>query len=132
MITSEELQQIFNLTKEFNQEAATLQNETNAKNMREIVEKQTGATQQILDNLIQQLEKATQLATQNERKKILTYKRDTSRLIILSKSTAIMSTEFAIKKMANMCNTSDHFWMVLQPFGTMQMLTTTWPTTLMR
>ena len=71
MITSEELQQIFNLTKEFNQEAATLQNETNAKNMREIVEKQTEDMQQILNALIKQLEATNKLATQNERKKIL-------------------------------------------------------------
>ena len=72
MATNEELQQIVNLTSELNQNVAKEQAETNAKNMREIVEKQTEATQQILDNLIQQLEEATQLATQNERKKILT------------------------------------------------------------
>ena len=72
MATNEELQQIVNLTSELNQNAAQQQTETNAKNMREIVEKQTEATQQILDNLIQQLEEASQLATQNERRKILT------------------------------------------------------------
>ena len=72
MATTEQLQQNFNLMNELNQNVAKQQAETNAKNMREIVEKQTEATQQILDNLIQQLEKATQLATQNERKKILT------------------------------------------------------------
>ena len=72
MATTEVLQQIFNLTNELNQNVAKQQAEINAKNMREIVEKQTEATRTILDNLIQQLEKATQLATQNERKKILT------------------------------------------------------------
>ena len=72
MATTEHLQQIVNLTNELNQNAARQQTEKNAKNMREIVEKQTEATKEILDNLIQQLEKATQLATQNERKKILT------------------------------------------------------------
>ena len=48
------------------------QSEINAKNMREIVEKQTEATKEILDALIKQLEQATELTTQNERKKILT------------------------------------------------------------
>ena len=72
MATSATLQQIFNLTNKLNQNVAKQQAETNANNMREIVEKQTEATKEILDNLIQQLEKATQLATQNERKKILT------------------------------------------------------------
>ena len=71
-MATEELQQIINLGNEMIQNATRQQNEINAKNMREIVEKQTEATRQILDNLIQQLEKATQLATQNERKKILT------------------------------------------------------------
>ena len=40
--------------------------------MWEIVEKQTEATQHILEALTKQLEKATKLATQNERKKIQT------------------------------------------------------------
>ena len=72
MATAEEVQQIINLTNELNQNVAKEQTENNAKNMREIVEKQTEATKEILDNLIEQLEKATQLANQNERKKILT------------------------------------------------------------
>ena len=72
MATTEELQQIFNLTNELNQNVAKQQAEANVKNTREIVEKQTEATKEILDNLIEQLEKATQLANQNERKKILT------------------------------------------------------------
>ena len=72
MATTEEVHQIFNLTNELNQNVAKQQASANAKNMREIVEKQTEATKEILDNLIQQLEKATELATQNERKKILT------------------------------------------------------------
>ena len=72
MATTDQLQQIFNLTNELNQNVAKEQTELNAKSMREIVEKQTEATREILDNLIQQLEKATELATQNERKKILT------------------------------------------------------------
>ena len=50
MATTEQLQQIINLTNELNQ----------------------NVTREILDNLIQQLEKSTQLATQNEQKKILT------------------------------------------------------------
>ena len=72
MATKEQLQQIFNLTNELNQNVARQQAEATAKNMREIVEKQTEATKEILDNLIQELEKATERATQNERKKILT------------------------------------------------------------
>ena len=72
MATTEVLQQMFNLTNELNQNVSKEQAETNTKNMREIVEKQTEATREILDNLIQQLEQTTQLATQNERKKILT------------------------------------------------------------
>ena len=72
MATTEQLQQILNLSNELNQNVAKQHAEANAKNMREIVDKQTEATREILDNLIQQLEKATQLATQNERKKILT------------------------------------------------------------
>ena len=72
MATTEELHQIFNLTNELNQNVAKQQASANTKNMREIVEKQTEATREILDNLIQHLEKATELATQNERKKILT------------------------------------------------------------
>ena len=72
MATTEQLQQIFNLTYELNQNVAKQQAEANAKNMREIVEKQTEATQQILDALIEQLEVTNKLATQNERKKILT------------------------------------------------------------
>ena len=72
MATADELQQIINFTNKLNQNVAKQQAETNAKNLREIVEKQTEATREILDNLIQQLEKATELATQNERKKILT------------------------------------------------------------
>ena len=72
MATTEEVHQIFNLTNELNQNVAKQQAEANVKNMREIVEKQTEATQQILDNLIQQLEKATERATQNDRMKILT------------------------------------------------------------
>ena len=71
-MATEELQQIFNLTNELHQNAAKQHAETNAKNMREIVEKQTEVTQQILEALTKQLEKATELATQNERKKILT------------------------------------------------------------
>ena len=71
MATTEQLQQISNLTNELNQNVARQQAEANAKNMREIVKKQTEATREILDNLIRQLEKATQLTTQNERKKIL-------------------------------------------------------------
>ena len=71
MATANELQQIVNLTNEFNNETANQQAEINAKNMREIVDKQTEATQQILETLTKQLEKATQLATQNEQKKIL-------------------------------------------------------------
>ena len=72
MATTGQLQHIFNLTNELNQNVAKQQAETNAKNMREIVDIQTEATREILHNLIQQLEKATQLATQNEKKKILT------------------------------------------------------------
>ena len=72
MATNEGIQQIINLTNEMNQNVAKQQAETNAKNMREIVDKQTKATKEILDNLIKQLEKATERATQNERKKILT------------------------------------------------------------
>ena len=72
MATAKELQQILNLTNELNQNTAKQQAKVNAKNMREIVEKQTKATREILDALIKQLEKATELATQNERKKILT------------------------------------------------------------
>ena len=72
MATTEELQQIFNTANDLNRNNAKQQSEINAKNMREIVEKQTETTREILDNLIQQLEKATQLATQNDRKKILT------------------------------------------------------------
>ena len=71
MATTKQLQQIFNLTNELNQNVAKEQAEANTKNMREIVEKQTEATREILDNLVRQLEKATQLTTQNERKKIL-------------------------------------------------------------
>ena len=71
-MATEELKQIINLGNEINQNATRKRNETNAKNIREIVEKQTEATREILDNLIHQLEKATELATQNERKKILT------------------------------------------------------------
>ena len=71
MATTEELQQIFNLTKELNQNVAKQQAETNAKNMREIVEKQTEVTRQILDALIKQLEETTEQATQNDQKKIL-------------------------------------------------------------
>ena len=71
-MTSEELQQIVNLTNQLNQNFAKQQAETNAKNMREIVEKQTEATGQILEALIQQLEESSKLATQNERKEILT------------------------------------------------------------
>ena len=72
-MTTEELQQISNLANELNQNTLKQQTETNAKNMREkkIVEKQSEATREILDNLIKQLEKATELATQNEQKKIL-------------------------------------------------------------
>ena len=72
MTTTEQLEHIVNLTNELNQNVAKEQAETKAKNMREIAEKQTEATQQILDALIQQLEKATERASQNERKKILT------------------------------------------------------------
>ena len=54
-----------------NQNATRQQNELNAKNMREIVEKQTEATREILDALIRQLEETTKHATQNERNKIL-------------------------------------------------------------
>ena len=53
-----------------------MQQNNKPKQMRKIcgklLKKQTEATREILDNLIQQLEKGTQLATQNERKKILT------------------------------------------------------------
>ena len=72
MATAKELQQIINFTNELNQTAAKEQTELNAKNMRKIVEKQTEATQQILDALIEQLEATNKLAAQNERKKILT------------------------------------------------------------
>ena len=71
-MATKQLEQIVKLADDVNNQAAKEQTKLNAKNMREIVEKQTEATQQILDNLIQQLEKATELATQNERKKILT------------------------------------------------------------
>ena len=71
MATTEQLQQIFNLTCELNQNVAKEQTELNAKSMRKMFEKQTEATREILENLIQQLEKATQMATQNDRKKIL-------------------------------------------------------------
>ena len=71
MATIEEMQKIVNLTNAMNQNVAKEQAENNAKNLRDIVEKQTEATKEILDNLIEQLEKATQMATQNDRKKIL-------------------------------------------------------------
>ena len=70
-MATEELKQIINLGYEINQNATRQQNEINAENMREIVEKQTKATRQILDALIEQLEAANKLATQNEQKKIL-------------------------------------------------------------
>ena len=72
MTTIEELQQIVNLASELNQNVAKHQTETNAKNMREIVEKQTEVTQQILDTLLKQLEEISERSEQNERKKILT------------------------------------------------------------
>ena len=59
MATTEDVYQIFNLTNELNQNVAKQQAEANAKNMRETVEKQTEATQQILEALTKQLEKAT-------------------------------------------------------------------------
>ena len=71
MATTEELKQIINLGNEINQNATRQQNEINAENMRKIVEKQTEATQQILEALTKQLRSTTELATQNERKKIL-------------------------------------------------------------
>ena len=72
MATTEVLQQIVNLTTELNQNVTKEQAETNAKNMREIVKKQTEATQQILDTLLKQLEEISERSKQNERKKILT------------------------------------------------------------
>ena len=72
MATTEQLQQIVNQVNELNQNVAKQQAKINAENMREIVEKQTEATQQILDALIEQLEATNKLAAKNERKKILT------------------------------------------------------------
>ena len=72
MATNEELQQIVNLTSELNQNVAKQQAEANAKNIREIVEKQTEATKQILDTLLKQLEEISKRSEQNGRKKILT------------------------------------------------------------
>ena len=72
MMATEKLQQILNMTNELNNEAVKQQTETNAKNMREIVEKQTEATQQILDTLLKQLEEISERSAQNERRKILT------------------------------------------------------------
>ena len=72
MATTEGLQQIFNRTNELNQNVVKEQAETNVKNMREIDEKQTEATREILDTLIEQLEATNKLATLNERKNILT------------------------------------------------------------
>ena len=71
MMATEKLQQILNITNELNNEAVKQQTETNAKNMREIVEKQTEVTREILDALTKQLESVSKLATQNDRKKIL-------------------------------------------------------------
>ena len=71
-MATEELQQIVNLTNELNQNVTKEQAETNATNLREIAEKQTEATQQILDTLLKQLEEISERSTQNERKKILT------------------------------------------------------------
>ena len=71
-MTTQQLEHIVKLANELNNQAAKEQTTLNVKNMREIVEKQTEATREILNNLIKQLEKATELATQNERKKILT------------------------------------------------------------
>ena len=71
-MATEQLQQIFNLVNEINQNVAQQQAETNVKNMREIVEKQTEATKQILDTLLKQIEKISKRSEQNGRKKILT------------------------------------------------------------
>ena len=71
-MATEKLQQIVNLTNELNQNVAKQQAKTNANHMREIVEKQTEATQQILDTLLKQLEEISKRSEQNERKKILT------------------------------------------------------------
>ena len=71
-MTTEELKQIIDLVNEMNQNAMRQQNELNAKNMWEIVEKQTEATQQILDTLLKQLEEISERSGQNVRKKILT------------------------------------------------------------
>ena len=72
MATTEQLQQIINLTNELNQNFAKEQTGLDANNMREIVEKQTEETQQILDTLLKQLEEISKQSAQNERKKILT------------------------------------------------------------
>ena len=71
-MTTEELKQIIDLVNEMNQYATRQQNETNATNMREIVEKQTEATKLILDTLLKQLEEISKRSEQNGRKKILT------------------------------------------------------------
>ena len=72
MATAVELQQLLKMTNEINNQAVKEQSELNAINMQEIIEKQTEATRQILDTLLKQLEEINELATQNERKKILT------------------------------------------------------------
>ena len=71
MATTEELQQIFNLANELNQNVAKQQTEINAKNMREIVETQIENTRQILETFIKELATVNSQLSQNEGKKIL-------------------------------------------------------------
>ena len=66
-----QLQEIFNLANELNQNVAMQQTEINAKNMREIVETQIKNTRQILETFIKELATANSQLSQNEGKKIL-------------------------------------------------------------
>ena len=71
MATTVELQEIFNLAKELNQNVAKQQTEINAENMREIVETQIENTRQILETFIKELVTANSQLSKNEGKKIL-------------------------------------------------------------
>ena len=71
MATTAQLQEIFNLANELNQNVARQQSEINAKNTREIVETQIENTRQILETFIKELTTANTQLSKNEGKKIL-------------------------------------------------------------